>query len=330
MTYYFRTSRRAHRHLRQHGARKPRKCRRALRDPRVKLVRGDVRDVDLVRKATHGMDAVVHLAALRITACSADPREALEVMCDGSFNVVDAAHTNGVQKIVAARRRRFTAWRSTFPTAEQHHPYNNTTWYGACKVMLEGLLRSFYDMFDLPYVALRYFNVYGERMDIHGKYTEVLVRWMERIDAGEPPVILGDGLQSMDFVHVDDVARANVLALSSDVVDDVFNVASGTETTLARSGVGAARGSWGRICSRSYGPERHVNAVSRRLADTAKAERVLGFSARIGLEEGLTRLGGVVAGGSGKRWLRHDPYRETGDGRGRSRRARAGSSSAAG
>ena len=261
----------------------------ALADPRVELVRGDIRDVTAVHDATVGMDAVIHLAALRITACSADPRQALEVMCDGSFNVVDAARLNGVKKIIAASSASIYGLAENFPTPETHHPYSNKTWYGASKVMLEGLLRSYYDMFQLPYIALRYFNVYGERMDIHGKYTEVLVRWMERIDAGEPPLILGTGLQSMDFVHVDDVARINVLSLLSDVTDEVFNVASGTETTL-RDLAAALLGIMGSDLQPVYGPERQVNAVSRRLADISKAERLLGFRAQIGLEEGLANL----------------------------------------
>ena len=98
--------------------------------------------------------------------------------------------------------------------------------------MLEGLLRSFNDMYRLPYVALRYFNVYGPRMDIHGRYTEVLIRWMDRIAAGQPPLILGDGKTTMDFIYIEDVARSNILALESDVSDEVFNVASGVETSL--------------------------------------------------------------------------------------------------
>ena len=138
----------------------------------------------------------------------------------------------GVRKVVAASSASVYGLADTFPTAEDHHPYNNRTWYGASKVMLEGLLRSYQTMHGLPYVALRYFNVYGPRMDIHGKYTEVLIRWMERIAAGQPPLIFGDGHQTMDFVYIDDVARANILALQSDVDDDVFNVASGTETRL--------------------------------------------------------------------------------------------------
>ena len=261
----------------------------ALNDPRVSLVHGDIRDAALVRAAVAGIDAVIHMAALRITACAADPRNALEVMCDGSFNVIEAARVAGVQKVVAASSASVYGMANTFPTREDHHPYNNQTWYGATKVMLEGLLRSYHAMFGLPYVALRYFNVYGPRMDMHGKYTEVLIRWMDRIAAGEPPLILGDGRQTMDFVYIDDVARANVLALASDVSDEVFNVASGTETSLQELASALLRVMDSQLRP-VYGPERAVNPVSRRLADIRKAEELLGFKARIGVHEGLEGL----------------------------------------
>jgi UDP-glucose 4-epimerase len=261
----------------------------ALSDPRVELIRGDIRDVALVRRAIEGMDAVLHLAALRITACSAAPREALEVMCDGSFNVVEAAQRSGVKRVVAASSASVYGLSDSFPTEETQNPYKNRTWYGAAKVMMEGLLRAFNDMYGLPYVALRYFNVYGPRMDIHGKYTEVLVRWMERIEAGEPPLILGDGSISMDFVDISDVARANVLALASNVSDAVFNVASGSETTLNEL-AGVLLSVMGSQLQPIYKPQRQINAVSRRLADISKAEQVLGFRASVGLEGGLNRL----------------------------------------
>jgi UDP-glucose 4-epimerase len=261
----------------------------ALRDPRVSLVRGDVRDADAVRRATEGMDAVIHMAALRITACAADPREAMQVMCDGSFNVVDAAHHAGVKKLVAASSASVYGLADQFPTREDHHPYNNRTWYGASKVMLEGLLRSYHSMYALPYVALRYFNVYGPRMDIHGKYTEVLIRWMERISTGQPPLIFGDGEQTMDFIYIDDIARANVLALLSEQSDEVFNVASGTETSLNQLAAALAQ-VMGSDLTPVYGPERSVNPVPRRLASTEKAERLLGFKAGADLEQGLRRL----------------------------------------
>jgi len=261
----------------------------ALGDPRVVLVEGDVRDQAAVEHVMHGADAVLHMAALRITACAAAPRDAFEVMCAGSFNVVSAAQQAGVKKVVAASTASIYGMAEQFPTTEQHHPYNNRTWYGASKVMLEGLLRSFNDMHALPYIALRYFNVYGARMDIHGKYTEVLIRWMERLEAGEAPLILGDGSQTMDFVYVDDVARANVLALSSDVSDEVFNVASGVETSL-NDLAAALMHVMGARTPPAYGPERKINAVPRRLASTDKAERLLGFRASVPLDEGLRRL----------------------------------------
>lgn len=262
----------------------------ALNDPRVTLVRGDIRDRDAVARAVDGMDAVIHMAALRITACAADTREAMEVMCDGTFNVVDAARLAGVKKVVAASSASIYGMAESFPTREDHHPYGNRTWYGASKVMLEGLLRSYNDMYGLPYVAMRYFNVYGPRMDIHGKYTEVLIRWMERIAADQPPLIFGDGLQTMDFVYIDDIARANVLALASDVSDEVFNVASGTETSLRQLADALATVMGAEGLTPEYGPERSVNPVPRRLASTEKAERLLGFRAEVGLEDGLRRL----------------------------------------
>ena len=261
----------------------------ALADPRVELVRGDIRDVRAVRDVIRGIDAVIHMATLRITACAAEPREALGVMCDGSFNVLEAAHAAGVQKVVAASSASIYGLAEVFPTREDHHPYNNRTWYGASKIMLEGLLRSFNDMYELPYVALRYFNVYGPRMDIHGKYTEVLIRWMERIAAGQPPLILGDGSTTMDFIYIEDVARSNILALQADVSDEVFNVGSGRETSLSELAAALLTVMRSDLAP-EYGPERKVNPVSRRLAAVSKAERLLGFRAQVGLEEGLNRL----------------------------------------
>lgn len=261
----------------------------ALSDPRLRFVQGDICDAETVRRATAGMDAVIHLAALRITACAADARRAMQVMCDGSFNVVEAAREAGVAKIVAASSASIYGMADSFPTREDHHPYNNRTWYGAGKVMLEGLLRSYHAMHALPYTAMRYFNVYGPRMDLHGQYTEVLIRWIDRIDAGQPPLILGSGQQTMDFVYIDDVARANVLALRSDADDEVFNVASGVETSLNQLAT-ALLDVMGSKLPVEYGPERLVNAVPRRLADTGRAARLLGFRSQVGLADGLARL----------------------------------------
>jgi UDP-glucose 4-epimerase len=261
----------------------------ALANGPVRLVEGDIRDRDLVSELTRGIDVVFHQAALRITQCAAEPRLGLEVMVDGTYNVIESALREGVRRIVAASSASVYGLASEFPTTESHNPYANDTLYGAAKTFNEGLLRSFHAMQDLDYVALRYFNVYGPRMDIHGVYTEVLVRWMERIEAGESPLILGDGSQTMDFVYIDDVARANVLAAAIDSNDIVFNVASGTETSLLEL-ANLLIGVMGSSVSIEYGPERSVNKVPRRLADTSLAHERLGFDAEVDLEEGLRRL----------------------------------------
>ncbi len=256
---------------------------------KLEVIDGDIRDREAVAKATSGADVVFHEAAIRITQCVEEPRLALEVLVDGTYNVVEAAADAGVRKVVTASSASVYGLAEEFPTNERQHPYGNRTLYGAAKAFNEGLLRSFNDMVGLDYVALRYFNVYGPRMDIFGVYTEVLVRWMERIAAGQPPLILGDGSQTMDFVYVDDVARANIAAATAPVTDRVFNVASGTETSL-RGLADALLRAMGSDLEPEFGPERKVNPVSRRLADTSAARDVLGFTAQVDLDEGLRRL----------------------------------------
>ena len=261
----------------------------AMANGSVRVVEGDIRDRAVLAAAMRRVDVVFHQAALRITQCAEEPRLALEVLVDGTYNVLEAAHEAGVGKVVAASSASVYGMADRFPTHESQHPYHNRTLYGAAKAFNEGLLRSFNEMFGLDYVALRYFNVYGPRMDVHGVYTEVLIRWMERIAAGRPPLIFGDGSQTMDFVYIGDVARANILAAASDASDEVFNVASGRETSLLDL---ARLLLWvmGSDLEPEHAPERRVNPVPRRLADTGAAERRLGFRAQVGLEEGLRRL----------------------------------------
>ena len=261
----------------------------ALASGRVQVVEGDIRSQADVAAAMTGVSLVFHQAAIRITQCAEEPRLAKDVLVDGTFNVLEAATRAGVRKVVAASTASIYGLAEVFPTAEDHHPYANRTLYGAAKVFNEGLLRSFNDMYGLNYVALRYFNVYGPRMDRHGAYTEVLIRWMDALAAGRPPVIFGDGLQTMDFVHVADIARANVLAAEAPVSDRVYNIASSVETSLRdlAEALGRVMGS---SLPPTFAEARKVNAVSRRLASTKAAWKDLGFRAEISLEDGLRGL----------------------------------------
>jgi UDP-glucose 4-epimerase len=256
---------------------------------KVRVVEGDIRDRRLVTDLMSGIDLVFHQAAIRITQCAEEPRLALEVLVDGTYEVVEAAADAGVRKVVAASSASVYGLAEQFPTTERHHPYANDTLYGAAKTFNEGLLRSFHAMRGLDYVALRYFNVYGPRMDIYGLYTEVLIRWMERIEAGQSPLILGDGTQTMDFVFTEDIARANLLAASADVTDEVFNVGSGTETSLTELAHALLRAMDSEL-PLEFGPPRGVNGVTRRLADVSRAAEHLGWKAEVSLDEGLRRL----------------------------------------
>jgi UDP-glucose 4-epimerase len=261
----------------------------ALENGPVTMVEGDIRDRDLLGDLTRDVDVVFHQAAIRITQCAEEPRLALEVLVDGTFNVLEAAVAAKVSKVVSASSASVYGLAESFPTDERHHHHNNDTFYGAAKSFNEGMLRSFRAMYGLDYVALRYFNVYGPRMDVHGVYTEVLVRWMERIVAGQPPLIFGDGQQTMDFVFTEDIARANILAATSPIVDGVYNVASEVETSLLDLAT-ALLEVMGSDLAVEFGPTRAVNGVTRRLADTSAARKDLGFHAEIGLHEGLRQL----------------------------------------
>ncbi len=261
----------------------------ALKTGKARLVEGDIRDRKLVDSLVAGCDYVYHEAALRITACAADPRAGHEVMMDGTFNVLESSIKHKVKKIITASSASVYGEPDYLPMDEKH-PFNNRTLYGAAKVANEQMFRSYNDMYGIPYVALRYFNLYGPRMDMTGVYTEVMVRWMDRIEAGQPPLIFGDGKASMDFIYISDCVRANILALKSDISDEVFNVATGKETSLYEL-CQIMLAQFGRSdLTPEYREERKVNPVTRRRASTDKATRMLGFDYQVELAEGLSKL----------------------------------------
>jgi UDP-glucose 4-epimerase len=254
------------------------------------FVEGDVRDRAAVAKAVAGCDYVFHQAAIRITLCAEQPRECLDVLAGGTLNVFEAAANARVRKVVYASSASVYGAADVFPTDETHHPYGNRTIYGAAKLFNEGIARHFFDMNELPSVGLRYFNVYGPRMDLTGAYTEVFIRWLDCAEQGRRPQIHGDGSATMDFVYVGDIARANLAALRCDQDDAVYNVASGTETSLLGLWEAIQRVTGRFDLEPEFHPPRKVNPVPRRLADTTRAKRDLGFTTQISLDDGLREL----------------------------------------
>jgi UDP-glucose 4-epimerase len=260
-----------------------------INDPVVEFIQDDIRNYSLMDDIIKQCDYIFHLAALRITRCADNPLEAFPVMAEATFRLIEAAKSHSIKKIIYSSSASVYGLATRFPTPETESPYDNKTLYGAAKLFGEQLLRSYADMYQLNYVALRYFNIYGPKMDTEGKYTEVMIKWLDCIRDKKNPLIFGDGLTTMDFVYVDDVARANIHALESDISDTVFNIGCSKETSLAEL-LDLLLKVNGSDLAPEYREARAINPVSRRLADISRAEKMLGFSPTVDLETGLLRL----------------------------------------
>lgn len=257
----------------------------AERSGRLEIVRADIRDREDLDHAMRGIDYVFHQASILLLEGVSRPLKSLEVNVLGTYHVLEAAVRHGVKKLVAASSASVFGDPQYLPVDEAH-PFNNVTLYGATKVACEQLYASFHHYHRLPYVALRYYNVYGPRQGRHGAYTQVIPRWFDQMEAGEPLTIFGDGSQSMDLIFVRDIARANLLALKSDVTADYFNIGSGVETSVKEL---AAR----LLALTGYEKgvvhiPHDVNLVRRRRCSTSKAARLLGFVSGTSVDEGLS------------------------------------------
>ena len=260
-----------------------------IKTSKVDFIKDDIGNKNLMEQLISKSDYCFHLAALRLNACANDPKKAYEVMVKATFNLIEAAKKYKVKKIVYSSSASVYGLAGHFPTPEIEPPYDNKTIYGAAKLFGEQMFRSYHHMYGLDYVTLRYFNVYGPRMDTHGKYTEVMIKWLDRIREKKNPVINGDGSITMDFVYAADAAKANILALTSEISDDIFNIASGEETSLRKLLELLLRVNSSKLKS-IFRPETMVNPVKRRWADISKAKKLLNFRPEVSLEEGLERL----------------------------------------
>lgn len=260
-----------------------------INNPAVEFIEGDIKKESLLEKCISQSDYIFHMAALRINACAADPADGFETMVRAPFVIAELSRKYKVKKIIYSSSASVYGLAQNFPTTENDNPYDNQTFYGAAKLFGEQLFRSYKFMYGLDYVALRYFNVYGPRMDTDGKYTEVMIKWLDCIRDGKTPVIHGDGSTSMDFVYVKDVAEANVAALLSEITDENFNIGNSRETSLKELLEMMIK-----INSSNIKPEylesNTVNPVSRRLSDNSKARHLLNYSPRTILEQGLKEL----------------------------------------
>lgn len=263
--------------------------RSALNDPRCKIFEagGDILQTDILDSAMKDVDGVFHLAALWLLQCYEFPEAAFETNIRGTFNVLDACVKNKVQRLV------YSSSASVYGDAihepmDEDHPYNNTNFYGATKIAGEHMCRSYFHRYKLPYVGLRYMNVYGPRQDYKGTYIAVIMKILDKLEQGERPVIYGDGMQAYDFVYVGDCGRANVRAMSATSVDQFYNVGTGIKTSIKEltEMLIEMTESNSAISYEPSGP----TFVKNRVGCTKRAQADLGFDAKVGLRDGLKAL----------------------------------------
>ncbi len=266
----------------------------ALADPRVKIFQlgGDLLHRDILDKAMKDIDGVFHFAALWLLHCWDYPRSAFEVNIGGTFNVLEAVINNGVKRLVYSSSASVYGDAIEEPMLEDH-PYNNTNFYGATKIAGEHMCRSLYHRYNdteqhFDYVGLRYMNVYGARQDYKGAYIAVIMKILDRLDAGQPPVVYGDGSQAYDFIYVSDCGRANVAAMKSDATDSFYNVGTGLRTSIKELAemVLEITGSNLKI---QYEPG-GLTFVKNRIGSPLRAEQEIDFKAKIDLRDGLAKL----------------------------------------
>jgi UDP-glucose 4-epimerase len=256
----------------------------AVKSPKVRVVEGTMTDRGQLARAMEGVDGVFLLASLWLGECVNEPRSAWEVNTLGTWNVVEACLAAGVKRIVYSSSASVYGNAVVTPMTEEH-PFNNRTTYGATKIANEQMLRAIYEQHRLPYIGMRYMNIYGPRMDYEGTYVSVIMKVLDRIFAGEPPVVFGDGSQVYDFIHVGDIARANILGMKADCADENFNIGMGVGTTINEL-VQILLELTGSTLEIEYRPQAQ-SFVTHRIGSIEKAERLLGFRAEIQLREGL-------------------------------------------
>lgn len=262
----------------------------ALKDPRVKIydVGGDILQSDILEAALDGADGVFHFAALWLLQCHEFPRSAFDVNVRGAFNVMDACVKKNVKRLVYSSSASVYGDAVTEPMDEDH-PFNNKNFYGATKICGEAMLRAYHHRYGLDYVGLRYMNVYGPRQDYRGAYIAVIMKMLDAIDQGKGPTVLGDGSEAFDFVAVEDCAAANVCAMKASTTDRFYNVGTGKRTSLSElaSLLIEITG-----CRKpvNYAPRSQATLVRNRIGCPKRAAAEIGFTAEIGLREGLEHV----------------------------------------
>ena len=256
-------------------------------NPKARFIKGDIVHLGELTAAMSGVDGVFHQAALCLKDCEEDPYAAVNVNITGTLNVLEACKRQGVKKIVGASSSSVYGDGRYLPTDEVH-PFDNYLFYGASKVANEQFYRAYYKKYGINYIAFRYLNVYGPRMDTKGAYMMVIMHFLNKLKKNERPVIYGDGTATLDLVYVKDVAQANIMAMDSAITDECMNVATGKPTSLKKL-LDELQEVMGTDLKPIY-EKRDDTLVTHRLGCPRKLRRLLNFKCSTKLSKGLKEI----------------------------------------
>ena len=266
---------------------------KSLEDPRCSVFPfgGDIREVDILDSAMKGVDYVFHLAAMWLLHCKDFPRTAFDVNIGGTFNVLEACVKNNVKKLISSSSASVYGDAAEVPMTESH-PFNNKNFYGATKIAGEAMTTAFNDRYGLEVIGLRYMNVYGPGQDQHAVYSGVVPIMLNKIEAGEQPTINGDGSQAYDFIYVEDVARANIAALESDVKVGNYNVGTEVQTSIKElcDTILELKESDLEVKYVPYSKDDARALVQNRIGSRQRAEKEINFLYKDSLRDGLQKL----------------------------------------
>ena len=265
----------------------------SLKDSRCTIypLGGDVREIDILNTAMNGVDYVFHLAAMWLLHCKDFPRTAFDVNIAGTFNVLEACVNNNIKKLIYSSSASVYGDAVEVPMTESH-PFNNKNFYGATKIAGEAMATAYNDRYGLEIVGLRYMNVYGPGQDQHAVYSGVVPIMLNKIEAGEQPIINGDGSQAYDFIYVEDIAKSNIDALESDVKLGFYNVGSEIQTTIKElcDTILDLKNSDLKVKYLPYSEDDARALVQNRIGSRKKAENEINFKYQDSLREGLQKL----------------------------------------
>ncbi len=264
-----------------------------LKDPRCSLFSdgGDIREIDILNRAMKGMDYVISLAAMWLLHCKDYPRTAFDVNIAGTFNILEACVNNNIKKLIWSSSASVYGDAVELPMTESH-PFNNKNFYGASKIAGESMATAFNDRYGLEIIGLRYMNVYGPHQDQTAAYTGVVPIMLNKIQAKQSPQINGDGSQSYDFIYVEDVARANICALNSDIKFGMYNVGTEVQTSIKElcDTILKLKKSNLKVIYKPYTKDDARSLVQNRIGSKVKAEKEINFTYKYNLEQGLLEL----------------------------------------